>query len=541
MEDENGIELSLGLSCGGSASRSKTKDGGSDVKAEEGGNSKLVGGNSNVGEVTFKRFLQRGTEKPDPVRQQKSDFGTEQQENFWTDLGKCSIPEVNSSADMHRNSSQFPRYQELWATNNRAVEVLEEKSDQHEIGGKLWQEAGNKRKMSFEEINHQKKNGREVDHSDTLGKNSMAAALVKSSHVSLTTEDGSSAENEDVAESEAEGSTSRLVSQHENSGKQFKDKKGFTDSILKDAQGQKQSNAAGNESNLERGNFTYGVPCPIQPLNVMTSPYSIPVKVSSAASESNTSVFPVPCVMQLMPSANGERPVIPAMNPSNFQLAFGYSPVQLPTLETDSTWGAGSHPQQFAAYVSRSLADGIPNTDQSGDTINISQALAQEPHNLPEGLSYERKASELARGGSKQHATEETGMSSSSQAENDTKANSNIYRPKEISDQPAIEGFAHEVSAIRPGIAAGLKFGGCGSYPDLPWVSATGSGPNGKTISGVTYRYSKNQIRIVCACHGFHMSPDEFIQHASADVPNPENNAGFGSFPSNNPAASAQS
>lgn len=79
--------------------------------------------------------------------------------------------------------------------------------------------------------------------------------------------------------------------------------------------------------------------------------------------------------------------------------------------------------------------------------------------------------------------------------------------------------FPTEYPAIRPGMAAEVKFGGSGSLPNLPWVSTSGPGPNGRTISGVTYRFSSNQIKIVCACHGLHMSPEDFIQHASEEPP----------------------
>ena len=76
-----------------------------------------------------------------------------------------------------------------------------------------------------------------------------------------------------------------------------------------------------------------------------------------------------------------------------------------------------------------------------------------------------------------------------------------------------------EYPGIKPGMAADLKFGGSGSLPNLPWVSTTGPGPNGRTISGVTYRFRTNQIKIVCACHGLHMPPEDFIQHASDEPP----------------------
>lgn len=139
------------------------------------------------------------------------------------------------------------------------------------------------------------------------------------------------------------------------------------------------------------------------------------------------------------------------------------------------------------------------------------------------------------------HMTEETGTCSSSQKDDETRGNS-IFKPKETSDQKGVEGFP-EGSAIRPGVAPGMKFGGSGSCPDLPWVTATGLGPNGNTIyiSGVPYHDGSNQVRIVCACHGSHMSPEEFKLHASADAPNPENSSGLASYHNNNPAASAQS
>lgn len=110
-------------------------------------------------------------------------------------------------------------------------------------------------------------------------------------------------------------------------------------------------------------------------------------------------------------------------------------------------------------------------------------------------------------------------------------------RPKDATDLPRTEGFPSEYPTIKPGIAAELKFGGSGSYPNLPWVSTTGSGPNGRTISGVTYRFSPTQIRIVCACHGTHMSPEEFVRHASEEQTNQDSGAGVASVP---PAASAQ-
>lgn len=151
-------------------------------------------------------------------------------------------------------------------------------------------------------------------------------------------------------------------------------------------------------------------------------------------------------------------------------------------------------------------------------------------------LGYENKLAGLAKGNF-QHVVE-TGASSSSMAE-EGKGISSILRQKETTNALVVEGFRHDGSAIKPGVASNLQFGGCGSFPDLPWVSATGPGPKGKTISGVTYKYSKTQIKVVCACHGFHMSPEEFLRHASADAMNPKNSTSLASVTSS-PSGSVQ-
>lgn len=159
-------------------------------------------------------------------------------------------------------------------------------------------------------------------------------------------------------------------------------------------------------------------------------------------------------------------------------------------------------------------------------------------HNPSEATQYDGRNVERAKGDGKQHVNED---GTSSQAEEDVKGSSMNLRIKDASDRSTAEGFSHDFSAIKPGIAADVKFGGSGSCPNLPWVSTTGSGPNGRTISGVTYRFSASQIRIVCACHGSHMSPEEFVRHANEDPANPETGTGLSTFPNSNPAASAQS
>ncbi|KAL3517836.1 hypothetical protein ACH5RR_020425 [Cinchona calisaya] len=60
------------------------------------------------------------------------------------------------------------------------------------------------------------------------------------------------------------------------------------------------------------------------------------------------------------------------------------------------------------------------------------------------------------------------------------------------------------------------------SLPQMPCVSTTGNGPNGKTITGFLYRYTKSEISIVCVCHGSSFSPAEFVEHAGGiDITHP--------------------
>lgn len=60
------------------------------------------------------------------------------------------------------------------------------------------------------------------------------------------------------------------------------------------------------------------------------------------------------------------------------------------------------------------------------------------------------------------------------------------------------------------------------SLPQMPCVSTTGNGPNGKTITGFLYRYTNSEISIVCVCHGSSFSPAEFVEHAGGiDITHP--------------------
>uniref|UniRef100_A0A5B7BF31 Ninja-family protein n=1 Tax=Davidia involucrata TaxID=16924 RepID=A0A5B7BF31_DAVIN len=505
MEDENGLELSLGLSCGGSSAKSKGKNGSSiDTRTDEGDRSnKLVD--------DFKNFLHGGTQKQDLGTVSQRSDPVKPEENFFNNLSKAA-GDVDGSTNLNGPG--------IWVVNNnRYAEVEEEKRP----------EAGNKPKILFDDMSHQKKREREAHHADLHEK-------TRTSHISITTDDGSTADNEDVADSEVEGSTSRLV-HNDDSSKRYTGGGGLsevpkeahlvTDSSVVDLQGQKRY-IVSSEKEFKLGNMPYGVPFPTQSVNMINLP-SLPAKESNSVGAASTSGYQLPGMMQVMAATNSERPGTQPVMPGNFPLMFGYSPVHLPMLDKDNSWGLVSHPQQLhPSYAGR----GLPNSDKQNDVLKISQAtMPVIPYKSSEAPQYDGRALERSKIDGKQHATEE---GSSSQTEDDVKGSS-MFRAKDASDQQS------ESPAIRPGIAADLKFGGSGSYPNLPWVSAKGPGPNGRTISGVTYRHSATQIRIVCACHGSHMSPEEFVQHAGEEQTNPDSGSGLVSFPSSNPAASAQS
>ncbi|KAL2340638.1 hypothetical protein Fmac_008578 [Flemingia macrophylla] len=56
----------------------------------------------------------------------------------------------------------------------------------------------------------------------------------------------------------------------------------------------------------------------------------------------------------------------------------------------------------------------------------------------------------------------------------------------------------------------------------MPSVTTTGDGPNGKRIEGFLYKYRPGEVCIVCVCHGSFHTPAEFVMHAGGkEVANP--------------------
>ncbi|ESQ54351.1 hypothetical protein EUTSA_v10025262mg [Eutrema salsugineum] len=423
MEDDNGLELSLGLSCGGSSGKAKGNNPNNGGSSSE--NHKVEGGDRSAKVIDdFKNFLHPTSQRPaEPSSgSQRSDSVQQPPQNFFNDLSKAPATDAEAST------------KPLW------------------VDDETRKEAGNKRKFGFPGMNDEKKKDKDSSHVDLQDKKT------KASHVSTATDEGSTAENEDVAESEVGGVSSLNLAKDDVT-------RPTTDTnVVNNLAGQRKNSHGGSgaEEFTTIRSMSYTVPFTVHPQNVVTSlPYSLPAKDSGQHAAATS-------LMQ------------PTVNAGNLPLMFGYSPVQLPMLDKDGSGGIVAFSQP-------------PFTGRGPSNTSTTKGEGKQP--VAEEASSE-DASERPTGDN-----------------NNNNNNSNA--------------LSFDFSAIKPGMAADVKFGGSGARPNLPWVSTTGSGPHGRTISGVTYRYNANQIKIVCACHGSHMSPEEFVRHASEEYVSPEASIGM--------------
>ncbi|GAA0174694.1 hypothetical protein LIER_28029 [Lithospermum erythrorhizon] len=510
MEDDKSLDLSLGLQpCGGGVDSAKGK--GTAPSDEADRDIKLIN--------DFKNFLEGGTVKHDPGLGSQRTGPVKTEENFFNNLSQTPADADSSKGG---NNSGFRA-----ASESRSTEVEGEKG-----AG-----VGDKRKNFFGEVSQPKKLESEAHHSNLQDK-------TRVSHISITTEEGSTADNEDVADSEAVGSSSRLAHYDDGTKKRsgsagpsemHKEVHRISDSNTKSVEvsGQRMFTISADKEVKFRG-ISNVQSFPTQTGSMMNLSYSVPEKDKNTAGTSSTSNYQLPGSMHPMAVSHNERAGSQPVIPANMPLMFGYSTVQLPTLDNDNFLAGASIQQQFhTSYGGK----GQIGSDKHNDVMKIAQASTPVISHKSESPQFDARGGDNARGNGKQNISVEGSIS---RMEDDAKGNKMIL-PSTPSDQPRPDSIPSEYPDIRPGLAADIKFGGSGSCPNLPWVSTTGPGPNGKTISGVTYRFSPTQIKIVCACHGSHMSPEEFIRHASEGQTHPDAGTSTSTVPSSNPAASAQS
>jgi hypothetical protein len=335
MDDDNGLELSLGLSLGGSAGKSKARDAPLEPKAEPQLEESSSKGGSQTPNAPIGKYYQTSAENQEHSSGQRNSPVAPPFGSFWGQPGGPSTLVVDGPIEPASRQSQ----EQKPGTSNL--------------------------KLLSEEISFQNKHHTGADQADAFSKSSDGGA--KNAPISISTDDGSTGENEDVAESEAEGSNSWLVAQREGSAKgsvvnKGSDRKRSADDSTFGFQGKKQPSFSGSESSS--GKLPPGNPMSMQASNVVTLPYQVPAQVSGPPTITNTQNFRPVCTVQLRPPTNGGAAVQTSSGAS--QVAFGYPAVQLPTLETGSSWAFGAPPQAMSSFTARDKAEQI-GTKQADD------------------------------------------------------------------------------------------------------------------------------------------------------------------------------
>lgn len=334
MEDEKNLDLSLGLPCGGGSSSLKGKlCSSSENTVDEGDRDRRL-----INE--FKNFLEGGIQHP-----------LKAEENAYGNYTK-NVVEIESSKSSASGGA--------WMTNDSRSEAEIEKRSS----------LGDKRKNVSSETSQPKKHERESSRS----------SIPEKTHISITTDEGSTAENEDVADSEVDGSTSRQTSQHDDLSKRFaaggsqprvqKEIHVFGDRSGGENLGQKRFNMPSERENVP--NIPYGASFPPPGVNMVNISYSQPLKDFNSSSIPPLSSYPVSGMMHTMSAGNSDRPGIQSVMPANFPLMFGYPSGQLPTLDKDNSRATISHHQgTLPTYHGRNPV----NLDAQDDSRKLTQGL----------------------------------------------------------------------------------------------------------------------------------------------------------------------
>ncbi|CAJ1975393.1 unnamed protein product [Sphenostylis stenocarpa] len=154
--------------------------------------------------------------------------------------------------------------------------------------------------------------------------------------------------------------------------------------------------------------------------------------------------------------------------------------------------------------------------------VAASAVNANTPSSLPQLRAYPNPSPASALQGLR-HSAEgiASNIQTSTKQENNFMA-SQKTTSKEISTRPADTKLENPAKKHRLGNYCSLKGDVMEILRQMPSVSTTGDGPNGKRIEGFLYKYRTGQVCIVCVCHGSFLTPAEFVMHAGGkEVANP--------------------
>ncbi|XP_020236398.1 ninja-family protein Os03g0419100 isoform X2 [Cajanus cajan] len=112
-------------------------------------------------------------------------------------------------------------------------------------------------------------------------------------------------------------------------------------------------------------------------------------------------------------------------------------------------------------------------------------------------------------------------IQTSTKPENDSTASQKAMA-KETPPRPANTKPENPAKRHKLGNYCSLKGDVMEILRQMPSVTTTGDGPNGRRIEGFLYKYRSGEVCIVCVCHGSFHTPAEFVMHAGGkEVANP--------------------
>uniref|UniRef100_I1KD20 Ninja-family protein n=1 Tax=Glycine max TaxID=3847 RepID=I1KD20_SOYBN len=156
---------------------------------------------------------------------------------------------------------------------------------------------------------------------------------------------------------------------------------------------------------------------------------------------------------------------------------------------------------QVLAWVAASSAVNVNNTSSSLHKPNPLPSSSQDSGLQAKGVALN--------------------IQTSTKEENDSKASHKTIA-KAISPRPADSKPENPAKKHKLGNYCSLKGDVMEILRQMPSVTTTGDGPNGKRIEGFLYKYRSGQVCIVCVCHGNFLTPAEFVMHAGGkEVANP--------------------
>ncbi|KAL2470690.1 AFP2-like [Abeliophyllum distichum] len=248
--------------------------------------------------------------------------------------------------------------------------------------------------------------------------------------------------------------------------------------------------------------------------------------------------IPVQCFYPYLPSANGylgwgmnagkgEVDKTTVVQPGTY--SNGNSSMDCDSIHSDRkavSDGSFERSSAISDYQSMVQKGGSVSNGDTGSNSSSSHMLEQLESNVSLAKIEPKDGSVGAAKYTIKKASSSIPQSSPIQLTEKSKSDTNSYQTTGIcSSQP--ENRASSPSKESNGIISKPpkpqnQIQKAASLSHMPCVSTTGNGPNGKTITGFLYKYTRSEVSIMCVCHGSSFSPAGFVEHAGGiDISHP--------------------